>query len=159
LAQRTGISRAEAKEFIQKYFDSYKRVKAYTEEMVETAHEKEYVETLFGRQRSLPEINSNMPMLRAAAERMAVNMPIQGTAADLMKIAMIEVYKEVKKISPATKMLMQVHDELVFEVPVDEVDKVAKLIDEKMEKIHKLAVPIKVDTEVGMNWDEMDVIY
>ena len=159
LAQRTGISRAEAKEFIQKYFDSYKRVKAYTEEMVETAHEKEYVETLFGRQRSLPEINSNMPMLRAAAERMAVNMPIQGTAADLMKIAMIEVYKEVKKISPATKMLMQVHDELVFEVPVDEVDKVAKLIDEKMEKIHKLAVPIKVDTEVGMNWDEMTKVY
>ncbi len=158
LSQRTGISRVEAKEFIQKYFDTYKRVREYTEEMVEQAHKNEVVETLFGRKRSLTEINASMPMLRAAAERMAVNMPIQGTAADLMKIAMIEVYKEVKKVSPKTRMLLQVHDELVFETPLAEVEKVAKIIDDKMEKIHKLAVPIKVETEVGKNWDEMSVV-
>ena len=97
-------------------------------------------------------------MLRAQAERMAVNMPIQGTAADLMKIAMIEVYKELKEISPKSKMLLQVHDELVIEVPEKEVKKVAKVIDEKMEKIHKLCVPLNVDTEVGKNWDEMEVV-
>ncbi|OGF33506.1 DNA polymerase I [Candidatus Falkowbacteria bacterium RIFOXYC2_FULL_36_12] len=156
LAQRTGITTAEAQEFIQKYFDNYKKVKEYTEEMVEMARKTQLAETMFGRVRHLPDINASMPMLRAAAERIAVNMPIQGTAADLMKIAMIEVYKELKKISPESKMLLQVHDELVIETPNKEVKKVAKVIDEKMEKIHKLAVPIKVDIEVGGNWDEME---
>lgn len=159
LAQRTGISRAEAKEFIQKYFDSYKKVKQYTLEMVDQAREKQIVETMFGRKRNLPDINSGVQMIRAGAERMAVNMPIQGTAADLMKIAMIAVYRELKKKSPKTRILMQVHDELVFEVPKDEIDKVAKIIDNKMEKIHQLCVPIKVDTEVGNNWDQMEKIY
>ena len=158
LAQRTGITRAEAKEFIEKYFSSYKKVKEYTEKMVEDARKTEFVETMFGRRRYLPEINSNVQVLRAQAERMAVNMPIQGTAADLMKIAMIEVYKELKEISPKSKMLLQVHDELVIEVPEKEVKKVAKVIDEKMEKIHKLCVPLNVDTEVGKNWDEMEVV-
>src|SRR3989339_479682 len=156
LAQRPGITTAEAQEFIQKYFDNYKKVKEYTEEMVEMARKTQLAETMFGRVRHLPDINASMPMLRAAAERIAVNMPIQGTAADLMKIAMIEVYKELKKISPESKMLLQVHDELVIETPNKEVKKVAKVIDEKMEKIHKLAVPIKVDIEVGGNWDEME---
>jgi DNA polymerase I len=155
LAQRTGITRAEAKEFIEKYFTSYKKVKEYTEKMVVDAQKNEFVETMFGRRRYLPEINSNVQMLRAQAERMAVNMPIQGTAADLMKIAMIEVYKELKTISPKSKMLLQVHDELVIEVPEKDVEKVAKVVDEKMEKIHKLCVPLNVDTEVGKNWDEM----
>jgi DNA polymerase-1 len=158
LAQRTGITRAEAKEFIQKYFDSYKKVKEYTEQMVEDARAKEFVETMFGRRRYLPEINSNVQVLRAQAERMAVNMPIQGTAADLMKIAMIEVYQELKKVSPKSRMLLQVHDELVVEVPEKEVKKVAEIIDEKMEKIHKLCVPLNVETEVGKNWDEMEVV-
>ncbi len=159
LAQRTGISRAQAKDFIQKYFDSYKKVKEYTLEMVEQARKNQMVETMFGRKRYLPDINSGVQMIRAGAERMAVNMPIQGTAADLMKIAMIAVYQELKRKSPKTKMLLQVHDELVFEVPKDEIDKVAKIIDNKMEKIHQLCVPIKVDTEVGNNWDQMEKIY
>jgi DNA polymerase-1 len=159
LAQRTGISRAEAREFIDKYFASYEQVRKYTEEMVEDAKKTETVETMFGRKRLLPEIHSQVQVLRAAAERMAVNMPIQGTAADLMKIAMIEVYQELKKISPKSKMLLQVHDELVIETPKDEVKKVAKVLDEKMEKIHKLCVPIKVETEVGLNWDDMDVLF
>jgi len=158
LAQRTGITRAEAQEFIRKYFENYEKVKQYTEKMVEEAQKTQKAETLFGRVRHIPEIKASMPMLRAAAERIAVNMPIQGTAADLMKIAMIEVYKELKQISPKSRMLLQVHDELVIETPKDEVKKVAKVIDEKMEKIHKLAVPIKVDTEIGDNWDEMEVV-
>ena len=158
LAQRTGITRAEAQEFIRKYFDNYKKVKEYTEQMVEDAKKTKMAETLFGRVRHIPDINASMPMLRSAAERIAVNMPIQGTAADLMKIAMIEVYNELKKISPKSRMLLQVHDELVIETPNDEVEKVAKIIDEKMEKIHKLDVPIKVDTEVGNNWDDMDIV-
>ena len=158
LAQRTGITKIEAAEFIKKYFESYKKVKEYKDEMVEEARQKGYVETLFGRKRALPEIHSSIHMVKAAAERMAVNMPIQGTAADLMKIAMIEVYKELKKVSPETKLLMQVHDELVFEVPEKEMEKVAKIVDEKMEKIHDLCVPIKVDTEVGDSWGEMDLV-
>lgn len=158
LASRKKISRAEAKDFIDKYFKSFSRVKDFIEEMKEEAVKKEYVETIFGRRRYLPEINSGVQQVRAAAERMAINMPIQGTAADLMKIAMIEVYEELKKKSPDSKMLLQVHDELVIECPKDETDKIAKIVDEKMEKIHKLCVPIKVDTEVGKNWQEMDKV-
>ncbi len=158
LASRKKISRADAKDFIDKYFQNFSKVKEYLEEMKESARENGFVETIFGRKRYLPEINSGVPQVRAAAERMAINMPIQGTAADLMKIAMIEVYRELKKISPESKLMLQVHDEIVIEVPLEDVDKVAKVVDEKMEKIHKLAVPIKVDTEVGQNWDEMEKI-
>lgn len=123
------------------------------------------METIFGRKRYLPEINSGVGQVRAGAERMAINMPIQGTAADLMKIAMIAVYREIKKGCQENKefvkvkMTLQVHDELVFEVPEKLVDEVGKLIDSKMEKIHKLAVPIKVDTEVGENWHELTKLY
>lgn len=158
LAQRTGITRSEAKAFIDKYFENYKAVKLYIEKMVEEVRDKGYVATLFGRRRNFPEINSSIPPIRAAAERMAVNMPIQGTAADLMKLAMIAVYRELKKVSPESRLLLQVHDELVIECPKDELEKVAKVVDEKMEKIHKLAVPIKAETEVGKNWDQMTVI-
>ncbi|MBT5337749.1 DNA polymerase I, partial [Candidatus Falkowbacteria bacterium] len=125
--------------------------------MKDTASDQGYVETMFGRRRYLPEINSGVQQVRASAERMAINHPIQGTAADLMKIAMIEVYKEVKGKSSKVKVLLQVHDELVIECPSEMVDYVAKIIDEKMEKIHKLCVPIKVDTEVGDNWQDMKV--
>ena len=167
LASRKKISRFEAQEFITKYFQSFHKVKDYLDNIREEARKNGYVETIFGRKRYLPEINSGVQQVRAGAERMAINMPIQGTAADLMKIAMIEVhralhYKEaegLKILSPNTRMLLQVHDELVFEVPEAEVDKIAKLIDEKMEKIHKLAVPIKVDTEAGDNWQEMEKLY
>jgi len=161
LAERKKISRAEAKDFIDKYFESFHKVKEYIEKMKEEARDKEYVETIFGRRRYLPEINSGVAQVRASAERMAINMPIQGTAADLMKIAMIEVWKKLKDESgkmKEVKLTLQVHDELVLEVPNELVDEVAKMVDEKMEKIHKLCVPIKVDTEVGQNWQEMDKI-
>lgn len=163
LAWRKKISRQQAHDFIQKYFESYKDVKKYLENIKVEARENGYVQTLFGRRRYLPEINSGVTQVRLAAERMAINMPIQGTAADLMKIAMIEVYKIVKqenaKSDKKIKMMLQVHDELVFEVPLELVDRVAKIIDEKMEKIHKLEVPINVETDVGMNWHEMKPLY
>ncbi len=166
LAWRKKISREKAREFIEKYFNTYKDVKKYLEKMKEDAREDGFVQTLFGRRRYLPEINSGVTQIRLAAERMAINMPIQGTAADLMKVAMIEVYKVIKdfnkkinKQESKIKMMLQVHDELVFEVPLELVDKLAKIIDEKMEKIHKLEVPIKVDTEAGKNWQEMEKLY
>lgn len=165
LAWRKKISRAKAKQFIDKYFETYSDVKKYTEKMKDEAKKKGYVETLFGRRRYLPEINSGVPQLRLGAERMAINMPIQGTAADLMKVAMIEVFKTIKQVNKQAskqkqiKMMLQVHDELVLEVPNDLVDEMAKILDKKMEKIHKLCVPIKVDTEVGNNWQEMKKIY
>ncbi|KKQ78521.1 MAG: polymerase type I protein [Parcubacteria group bacterium GW2011_GWC2_38_7] len=166
LAWRKKISRERAREFIEKYFETYKDVKIYLDKIKDTARDLGYVQTLFGRRRYLPEINSGVAQVRLSAERMAINMPIQGTAADLMKIAMIEVYKVIKDINQKSfnheiivKMMLQVHDELVFEVPMDMVEQVAKIIDEKMEKIHKLEVPIKVDTEAGKNWQEMEELY
>lgn len=159
LASRKKISREKAKQFIAKYFENFHEVKKYLDGLKDFAVGNGYVETMFGRKRYLPEINSGVPQIRAGAERMAINMPIQGAAADLMKIAMIEVYNELKKKKSKAKMLLQVHDELVFECPKNEVQEIAKIIDEKMEKVHRLAVPIKVDTDVGDNWQEMVKIY
>lgn len=156
LASRTGITREHAKEFIDKYFSVYKGVAAYVEETKALAKSRGYVETLFGRRRYLPEINSGMAQMRAQAERMAVNMPLQGTAADLMKLAMIAVHEELPKISPNSKILLQVHDELVFEVPKEDVERVATLAKETMETVEKFAVPIVVDVSAGPNWGEMD---
>ncbi|MBI5077062.1 DNA polymerase I [Candidatus Falkowbacteria bacterium] len=176
LASRKKISRHEAKDFIDKYFKTFSKVKEYIEKMKDAARQQGFVETIFGRRRYLPEINSGVQQVRAAAERMAINMPIQGTAADLMKIAMIEVDKAIKQPfdSPSTssgslrvtkiknqkiRMLLQVHDELVFEAPAEVVEKIAKIIDDKMEKIHKFCVPIKVETEAGKNWQEMKPMF
>ncbi len=154
LAEATGMSREEAKVFIDKYYELHPGVARYVEEIKEVARSIGYVETLFGRKRPLPEINSANHIIRAAAERMAINMPIQGTAADLMKLAMIEIDKELSEISSDSKMLLQVHDELVFEVPKKDVKKVSKFVEEIMENIHKLDVPIKVEIGVGDNWGE-----
>jgi DNA polymerase-1 len=156
LSQRTGVPMDEAKDFIDKYFAKFSGVQKYIEEIKEFALKKGYVETMFGRKRYLPEVNSGVPQIRAAAEREAINMPVQGTAADLIKMAMIEVHKELKKVSPRSKMLLQVHDELVFEVLEKELEKAVKLIDEKMEKVYKFCVPLKVDIEVGDNWRDLE---
>jgi len=162
LASRKKISRKKAKEFIDKYFVNFRKVKDYIEEMKDFAEEKGYVEPIFGRRRYLPEINSGVYQVRASAERMAINHPIQGTAADLMKIAMIEVQQAIDELNKNSKspikMLLQVHDELVIETPKEMVDQVAKIVDEKMEKIHDLCVPIKAKTEVGMNWQDMEEV-
>ncbi len=156
LAQRTGMSYDEALFFIEKYFDIFSGLKEYLEEIIALAHTQEYVETLFGRRRYLPEINAEHQGLRAQAERMALNHPLQGTAADLIKMAMIKVDKliEDKFTDGQVKMILQVHDELVFEVKKQAVRQAAELIADEMETVHKLKVPIKVDVKVGENWGE-----
>ncbi len=154
LKQSTGMSREEAHDFIEKYFSIHKGIKKYTEEIIEVAKSVGYVETLFGRRRYLPEINSNNFAVRGQAERMALNMPIQGTAADLIKLAMIEIAKDLAKISSETKMLLQVHDELVFEVPESDVKKVTDFVCDKMDNVIKLSVPITAVAETGQNWAE-----
>lgn len=154
LAQGEGISRDEARAFIEKYFTIHKNIKAWIDHTKVLAHEKGFVETLFGRRRYFPEINSSNGMLVAAAERQAINAPIQGTAADLMKLAMIKVHARLPSISPQAKLLMQVHDELIVEAPTDEAEKVGKFLKETMENIYTLNVPIAVDVGIGKNWGE-----
>ncbi len=157
LAQGTGLSRHEAQQFIEKYFKIHHGIKKYLEETKELARGLGYVETLFGRRRYLPDINANAPMIRNAAERAAVNHPIQGAAADLMKMAMIEVAQAIKKeFKPdEVKMLLQIHDSLIFEVKKAKLNQAAKLIKDKMENVVKLRVPIEVDVEAGESWGEM----
>lgn len=155
LAQRTDLSNAEAQEFIDKYFLIYKRVRQYIDETIKVAREKGYVETFYGRRRYIPEINSGVQQVRSASERMAINMPVQGTAADLIKLAMIEIHKKLSSISPKTKMILQVHDELVFEVPDKEVKKVAKFIAEAMNGVYKLRAPIETEVGAGDSWGNL----
>lgn len=154
LSQGEGISRQEAKEFIEKYFTIHTNIKKWLDGTKKLAHEQGYVETLFGRRRYFPEINSTNGMLVASAERQAINAPIQGTAADLMKLAMIHVQAGLSKVSAESKLLLQVHDELVVESPLDEVEKVSKFLKETMESVYKLRVPIVVEVGVGKNWGE-----
>ncbi len=156
LAQRTGMSYDEALFFIEKYFDIFSGLKEYLEETIALAHAQEYVETLFGRRRYLPEINAEHQGLGAQAERMALNHPLQGTAADLIKLAMIKVDKLIEDEfkGEEVKMILQVHDELVFEINKSLVKKAAGLIADEMETVHKLKVPIKVEVKVGDNWGE-----
>ncbi|MFA4871709.1 MAG: DNA polymerase I [Patescibacteria group bacterium] len=158
LAQRTGISGQKAQEFITKYFKTFKGVRKYIDETIEMAREKGFVETFYGRRRYIPEINSGVQQIRSAAERMATNTPVQGSAADLIKLAMIEIHRELPKISPETKMILQVHDELVFEVPEKKVKKVAEFVQEKMCSVYKLRAPIEAEVSVGDNWGETEKI-
>jgi len=158
LAQSADISFNEARDFIDKYFAAYSRVKEYMDRTKALARKFGYVETIFNRRRYLPDITSGLPQVRAAAERMAINMPVQGTAADIMKMAMIKIHNGLPKISRQSKMVLQVHDELVFEAPEQDTKKVAEFVREEMENIYKLKVPIIVDVETGKNWEEMKKI-
>ncbi len=155
LAQRTGISRRQAQEFIDKYFSKYSEMYKYRENILKKARQKGYVETLFGRKRFLPDINSGVALVRQSAERAAINMPIQGTSADIMKMAMIEVNRKLKKLKLSPKLILQVHDELVLEVIEKEIAEVAKILKTAMEGIVKLKVPLVVDLKKGKNWQEM----
>jgi len=160
LAKQLGISQEEAEAFIQAFFSNFPEVAAYLEKTRLEARAKGYVSTLFGRIRQIPEINSPSPMQQQMAERMAINMPIQGTAADIMKIAMIALWKELgvrysgSQSSP--HLLLQVHDEVVVEVPDGLGQDVAALVTQKMEQVYELAVPLKVDVKIGKNWGEME---
>lgn len=159
LAQTADIPYWRAKEFIDKYFEVYKGVKDFIDGTIKKAGEDGYVETLFGRRRYLPEINSSMVMVRKGAERMAVNTPLQGTAADMIKVAMIKVLEMIKKeYSQEAKMLLQVHDELVFEIKENRVAEVSQKIKEIMENVIKLKVPVIVDVKAGDNWGEMTTL-
>lgn len=152
LKTRLGITQSHAKEIITTYFNTFKRVKSYMDDSVETAKEKGYAETIFGRRRFLKNINSNNRILRQFEERVAINMPIQGSAADMIKIAMIKIHNELNKKKTKTRMVLQVHDELVFDVHKDEVDELCPVIKEIMEVAVPLKVPVVVDTGVGDNW-------
>lgn len=154
LSQGADIPFNQAKEFIDNYFKVYKGVKEYVEKTIEEARVKGYVETLHGRKRWLADINSKMPMLRKAAERMAANTPLQGTAADIIKLAMIKIFSEC--LDDNTRMLLQVHDELVFEVKEGEEKKTFAKIKKIMENIVELKVPLCVDVKLGKNWGIME---
>lgn len=154
LAQRMGISRTQAKDFIDEYFRNYPVVKKYMDDAIATAHEKGYVSTLMGRKRYLPDINSKNQTVRGLAERNAINAPIQGSAADIIKLAMIAVYKRFEKEGVQSKMVLQVHDELVFDVLPGERDKVMEIVREEMENIYPLSVPLIVECNYGRNWRE-----
>jgi DNA polymerase-1 len=152
LQRSTGMGYDEAKIFIDKYFAIHVEIKEYLVRVVEEAKKNGYAETIFGRRRYLPELESSNFMVKGAAERMAMNMPIQGTAADLIKLAMIEIDNELKGMK--SRMLLQVHDELVLEVENGEIEKVKEMVKSRMENVTKLAVPILVEIGIGSNWGE-----
>ena len=156
LEQATSFSREEASKFIEAYFQKYTKVQEYIESTKQQARECGYVQTILGRRRFIPEIRSSNRQLREGAERMAINMPIQGTSADIIKIAMINIHREMDKQALKSKMTLQVHDELVFEVPPDEIEKMKRLITELMSKPLELSVPLKIDIKMGKNWGEME---
>ena len=153
-AEAAGIDNSRAKDFIKKYFEEFSGIARYVEQTKKSAERQGFVQTMFGRRRFIPEINSSAWNLRQSAERMAVNMPIQGTAADIMKLAMVGVAKN-QWLAANSKMLLQVHDELVFEVANDKVKEAAKEIKTIMENVYQLAVPLKMELEVGDNWGEL----
>jgi len=156
LSQQLGIETSEAKQFINAYFEKYAGVRAFIDRTLEEARRDMKVRTLFGRVRPIPDINSKNVNQRGFAERTAVNTPLQGTAADLIKVAMIRIDAAIRERDLKSRMTLQVHDELVFEVPEREVDVMRSLVREYMEKAHELAVPLQVDMGVGKNWRDLD---
>ncbi|PKB59122.1 MAG: DNA polymerase I [SAR202 cluster bacterium Casp-Chloro-G2] len=155
ISQQTGFSREEGASFIEAYFNKYPGIKGYLEEVKAKARSEQYVETMLGRRRYLPDITSSNFNTRGAAERMAINMPIQGTAADIMKLAMIRVQKRLDEEELRTKMLLQVHDELVFEMPKEEMDALKALVFDEMPGAMDLDVTLKVDAKWGPTWGDM----
>lgn len=154
LSERLSISRSEAKQLIDEYFETFPDVKRYMDESIATARTKGYVETIFGRKRYLPDINSRNANVRGFAERNAINAPIQGSAADIIKVAMIKIHNRFAKEKLKSKMILQVHDELDFNVVEEELDAVRKIVVEEMEHACKLIVPLKTDFGYGKNWLE-----
>jgi DNA polymerase-1 len=154
LAKELGTSTAEAQAFIDLYFEKYPKVKDFLDKSVSDAEEKGYSETLFGRIRPMPELKHENKIIQSAGRRIALNTPIQGTAADLMKKAMIDIWVAMQKERLKSKMILQVHDELVFEVPDDECDRIEALVKLKMENVYDMKVPLKVHLAWGVNWAE-----
>jgi DNA polymerase-1 len=154
LSRQLGIEHAEAKEFIARYFERFQGVRNYLDSMVAFAREHGFVQTIFGRRRYIPELRERNFSVRAFGERLAANSPIQGSAADLIKIAMIRIDDALRTQQVESKMLLQVHDELVFEVSPKELGLVKAVVKEQMEHAAELSVPLVVDLGVGKNWLE-----
>ena len=154
LGEQLGISRKQAKLYIEQYLDKYQKIKEFMENIKESAKKEGYVETLFNRRRYIPEMNSNNYMVRQFGARVAMNTPIQGTAADIMKIAMIKLFNELKERKLESNILLQIHDELLLEVKKEEKDEVEKLLKDSMEGAIQLKVPLKVELSEADNWYE-----
>ena len=152
LAEDLGISYAEAKEYIDRYLTHFGAVSAFMDSLIATATEKGYGETLFGRRRPLPELKAGNAMTRHFGERVARNMPIQGTAADIIKVAMVRVYRRLRAEGLQAKLILQIHDELMVECPAVEADTVCRLLTEEMEAAAALTVRLEVDAHVGETW-------
>ena len=154
LGEQLGIGRKEAKKYIDQYLEEYSGIKKYMEDVVEQTKKNGYVKTMFNRRRNINELSSNNYMVREFGKRAAMNTPIQGTAADIMKIAMINVYNELKAQGLQSKIVLQVHDEMMIEAPVEEKEKVKKILKEKMEKAAALKVPLIAQISEAENWYE-----
>jgi len=152
LAVQLGIDRKEAELYIRRYFELYSGVRKFIDAAIAQVRECGYALTLFGRRRPIPDMNSRNPNARSFAERTAVNTPLQGTAADLIKLAMIRIDGLLAERKLASRMLLQVHDELIFEAPPEEAAEVADLVKNEMEQVYALDVPLVVDTGIGENW-------
>ncbi len=156
LSQQLGIESSEARKFIDAYFEKYAGVRAFIDATLDQTRRDQRVKTMFGRIRPIPDINSKNATQRGFAERTAVNTPLQGTAADLIKLAMIRIDAEIRQRELKSRMTLQVHDELVFEVSESEVDIIKALVREHMENAHALAVPVVVEIGVGPNWRDLE---
>ena len=154
LSQRLGISRGESKKIIEDYFANFPAIESYIQDTLSAARESGYVETLFGRRRYLPDITSRNGTVRALAERTAINAPIQGTSADIIKLAMINVAKRIEAEGLKSKMVLQIHDELLFDAYPEEVEKLMTIIKEEMENVIRLSIPLTVECNYGNNWLE-----
>ena len=154
LSQDIGVTRAEAKEYMEKYFEKYSGVHAYMTQVVEQAKADGYVSTLMGRRRWLPELKSSNFNLRSFGERVALNMPIQGTAADIIKLAMIRVRDKLRVEGLEAKLILQVHDELIVECPEGETERVKTLLENEMEQVVQLALPLIAEAHAGKSWAE-----
>ena len=154
LSQDIGVTVAEAKAYMEAYFATFPGVRKYMDDVVAKAKEQGYVETLFHRRRELPEIRSSNFNMRSFGERVALNMPIQGTAADIMKLAMVAVEKRLKRELPEAKLVLQVHDELIVECPEPQAEAAAKLLEEEMGQVAHLSVPLTAEAYWGRNWLE-----
>jgi len=156
LEQATEFSRDEAERFIAAYFEKYPGVRKYLDSTKEQARQKGYVETILGRRRYIPEINSPNRTIREAAERMAINMPVQGTSADIIKVAMLNLEEEMDFRKLTSKLILQVHDELIFEVPQNELSAMQEIVPRLMGYAITLSVPVKVDIKTGLTWGQME---
>jgi DNA polymerase-1 len=152
LARNTGVSRAEARTFIEMYFTRYPKIREFMDAAIEKARKDGFVTTMLGRRRMIPDIQSRIFAKRSFAERTAINSPIQGSAADIIKLAMVKIYARLRREGLVSRMILQVHDELIFEIPPEEEDAMRSLVRQEMEGAVQLKVPVKVQIDVGKSW-------